>query len=284
MSVSTIMGVPIASIAKINGIPIGSIAKWNGETIDTGASSPFITEWVIPSDSLSLTLPLNNSNGSTFNCTVDWGDSSSSTITAVDDADRVHTYASAGTYEVKITGTCEGWSFNNKGDRIKLTKVKSFGKGSSFTGFKYLAGGFYGCTNITTLGSDPIKPSGDGVTNFAYCFCGCASLTTIPADLLRYNTSALDYYYTFYNCTSLTLRADIFYPSGEQSTRFLNKSVEFVYCFERATFTGAQGTAPDLWNCDFGTGSSTKADCFEGAGNNSTSLSNFTSIPTEWKT
>jgi len=72
----------------------------------------------------------------------------------------------------------------------------------------------------------------------------------------------------------------MFYDSGESGTRFNGKSVNFQSCFERSTFTGTQGTAPDLWNC---TGTPTKTTCFGGAGNNLTSISNYTDIPVEWK-
>ena len=40
---------------------------------------------------------------------------------------------------------------------------------------------------------------------------------------------------------------------------------------------------PDLWNCDFGTGTPTKTSCFGGNGNNAITLTNYTSIPSEWK-
>ena len=54
----------------------------------------------------------------------------------------------------------------------------------------------------------------------------------------------------------------------EQSTRFLNQSVNFESCFERTSFTGTIGEAPDLWNCDFG--------------NSLTSISNYSTIPSAW--
>ena len=53
MSVSSILGVPIANIAKVNGVPIANIKSWNGEEISTAANVPFTMEYVIPSDSLS---------------------------------------------------------------------------------------------------------------------------------------------------------------------------------------------------------------------------------------
>jgi hypothetical protein len=76
--------------------------------------------------------------------------------------------------------------------------------------------------------------------------------------------------------------ATIFFGSGEEDTRFLNQTVDFTSCFERTSFTGTQGTAPILWDCDFGTGSPTKTDCWTGAGNSLTSLTNYSNIPEEW--
>lgn len=286
MSVSTIMGVPIANIAKINGIPIANISKWNGEDIYSGV--PFTTEWSIPSDSLSLELPLSPGSGyiedvATFNCTVDWGDSTQSTITSHNDINRTHSYTSAGIYQVKIYGTCEGWSFNNTGDKLKLLKVISFGNGSSFKGFTYLEGAFSGCLNLTTLGSDRIKASGNGLYRLGYFCNNCENLVDIPVDLFQEHNNVIRYTQAFYNCIKLKLSGNIFYQNGEQTTKYLNKTLPFDYCFYRVSFSGMQGTAPDLWNCNFGTGTLIKTSCFGGAGNSSTSLSNYADIPADWK-
>lgn len=508
----------------------------------------FITEWTVSGDAAArtITLPLVNTRAEgslSYNCTVDWGDGSAlSTITAYDDADRVHTYAANGTYLVKIRGVCEGWSFNNGGDKTKITRVISWGNASAFNGFKYLKGGFYGCSNLTSLGTGSILAAGTGVltdgfyetfrsctslvlagipsdlfklhtavtssafnacfrgctaltsvpaglfqyntlaansafsdtfrdcsnftsipadsfryntaitssgfyetfrdsklgsiptdlfryntlvgndgfsttfrgctyltsiptdlfryntivgsSGFASCFYGCTGLTSLPTDLFRYNTAASGpafqntftgctgltslptdifryntlasggafqgtfqgcsslaslptdlfryntlvtaFYSTFQNCSALaslpsdlfryntacttflytflgcsslatvgadlfrynTLctvftetfencyklqqRADMFFAAGEESTRFHDQTVNFASCFKRASFTGTQGTAPALWSCDFGTGTPTKTDCWDGGGNSLTSLDNYASIPVEW--
>jgi hypothetical protein len=407
----------------------------------------FVTEWVTSSNGETITLPL--TAGYTYNCTVDWGDSGpTSTITAYNDADRIHTYSSAGTYQVSITGTCEGWSFNNGGDKLKITKVISWGTGASFNGFKYLKSGFYGCVSLTSLPTDGTKilASGDGVTtdgfyqlfrscsnieeipssifdnhvkvesfercfilctrlatipdglfgyntavinfedcfwgcsslnnipsnlfsenvevtnfsgcfsdcgslaaipddlftsnievtSFRECFYGCTSIVAIPEDLFAFNTKVTSFRECFYNCASITAISDglfehnedvtdfnscfygcsllttapnslfatnvdvtdfsycfsgcyslqqnpwTFYTDGQQATRFNGKIVDFTGCFERSAFAGSQGTAPDLWECDFGSGSATKTNCWYGSGNSLTSLTNYYSIPDEW--
>jgi hypothetical protein len=57
---------------------------------------------------------------------------------------------------------------------------------------------------------------------------------------------------TFQGCTKLQLNKNIFYADGEQGTRFLGLASNFNSCFQRDSFGGSQGTAPDLWECDFG--------------------------------
>lgn len=127
----------------------------------------FKTQWAVAGNAAArtITLPLvqNRAEGAlAYNFTVSWGDGTSSTVTAWNDANRIHTYATDGTYNVDIRGTCEGWSFNNAGDKLKIRKVLSWGDSTKFNGFKYLKGGFYGCTNLEYIGAGPILGSGRG--------------------------------------------------------------------------------------------------------------------------
>ena len=392
----------------------------------------FKTEWAVSGDDTArtITLPLVQSRyeGSlSYNFNVDWGDGSSSVVTAYNDINRIHTYASNGTYVVVITGTMEGWSFNNGGSKLKITKVLDWGN-VGFDGFSYLKCGFMGCQNLVSLASGGISKSGLGVQHdgfeqmffvclslasipvdlfknhvnvnasafnmtfgacyslisvpadlfkyninvstlgflktFYYCtsletipadifkyapfnntfestFESCTSLTTIPADLFKYNVDIAEdgFYSTFKDCSALTsipvdlfryntgvdgdsfentfqncislvsvpanlfkynilsldfincfkgcdnlqLNANIFYADGEQTTRFLNKNVSFTNCFQRSSFTGIQGIAPDLWNCSFGSGTPVKTGCYGDAGNSLTSISNYNDITSDWK-
>ncbi len=390
----------------------------------------FITEWTVAGDTAARTITLPLYNSGTFDCTINWGDGTAeSTVTAYNDADRIHTYASDGTYNVEIKGACPAWSFNNGGDKLKITDIVNWGDDTEFGGFSYLFRGFFGCTNLKSTGVGQIGKSGAGCSNFDslfrlspittvtanifdlhtaissdafdYAFYGCSSLTTIPADLFKYNTlvsadgfrgtfwgctsltsiptdlfkhntavstrgfqytfrnctslttlptdlfryntavstygfgytfygcsslisiptdlfryntavSTDGFYGTFYNCTSLTtvpeclfkyntavsgegfnrtfyecrnlqLNEWIFYASGEENTRFFNQSPSFAVCFLRYGFTGNQGKAPELWNCDFGSGTPTTTVCYSGSGNSTTSLSTYASIPAGWK-
>ena len=142
---------------------------------------------------------------------------------------------------------------------------------------------FDSCSSLTTIPTDLFRYN-TLVSNWGFyrTFYNCTSLETIPTDLFRYNTSASDrsFYQTFYNCIKLQLNRNIFYADGDQTTRFSGLTISFYQCFYRTTFTGTQGEAPDLWNCTIGT--PTKTQCFGGAGNSLTSLSNYGDIPIDW--
>jgi hypothetical protein len=148
-------------------------------------------------------------------------------------------------------------------------------------GVREFSGIFASCIRITSLNANLFQYN-TLVTDFNNAFSGCIGLTTVPSLLFKYNTEATTFLSTFSGCKKLQLNDTIFYSIGDSGTRFLNQSVDFNQCFYRSTFTGTQGTAPDLWNCNFGTGTPTKTSCFAGAGNSLTSLDNYASIPSAW--
>ena len=59
----------------------------------------------------------------TYDFTIDWGDGSEDTITAWDQAEVTHTYATAGEYTTTIIGTLKEWSFIGSGDILKITNI-----------------------------------------------------------------------------------------------------------------------------------------------------------------
>ena len=279
--------------------------------------------------------------GTTSSLTLDWGDGAIEKNTTVGTIS--HTYATAGTYVLRIRGAMTGTSriqfynalYSSNGSRIKailnplrgVTGVSDFT--STFRGctgltslptdiFRYNTAvstsgfyqTFYGCTGLASIPTDLfryntlVSSSGfqytffgcTGLTSlptdlfryntlvsssgFYATFQGCTGLASLPADLFRYNTSCTSFYQTFYDCTALQQRSDIFFPSGGETTRFLNQSVSFMSCFYITSFTGSTGTAPALWSCSFGTGTPTKTDCWQG--HSVSTVDNFASIPADW--
>ena len=92
-------------------------------------------------------LPLTTSSG--LNIVVSWGDATTSTITNHLDAAVTHTYASAGTYSISITGTLPGFQFNATGDRLKILNIASYGVLNITTNSI-----FRGCTNLISNATD----------------------------------------------------------------------------------------------------------------------------------
>ena len=118
----------------------------------------------------------------TYNFLVNWGDSSSDTITVWNQAATTHTYASAGTYTVTITGTIQGWQFNNGGDKLKILTISSWSPLTLTT-----TENFYGCANLTISATD--APTLSSVTTLYYCFSNCTSLTSL--DLSAWDVSSV---------------------------------------------------------------------------------------------
>jgi len=69
------------------------------------------------------------SNG-TYNFVVDWGDGTTDTITAYNQAENLHTYATAGIYTIECTGVIIKWGWRSgpyAGDRLKLREILNWG-------------------------------------------------------------------------------------------------------------------------------------------------------------
>ena len=139
-----------------------------------GGSAPdpdptFITAWETTTDAGSITLPLVSTG--TYDMVVDWGDGSSDTITAHTDAARIHEYATAGAYEVRIEGTCKQWNFQSVStSKDKILDVKNWGNFEVVDGVN----AFRDCTNLDVTAAD--APDFSGVTSLNSLFRGCPSL------------------------------------------------------------------------------------------------------------
>jgi surface protein len=146
----------------------------------------FISTWKTDNSGTSnndqITLPL--FNGGDYNFTVQWGDGEVDTITAFNDPDATHTYSSSGVYEVKISGTIEGWSFDNSGDEDKILQIKQWGPlklGES-------EGYFYGADSLRVTASDVLNTT--GMTNFEEMFRDAGNISTLQG-INQWDTSSV---------------------------------------------------------------------------------------------
>jgi hypothetical protein len=266
----------------------------------------FTLEVTVSAGDLDFTLLAYNIG--TYNATVYWGDTTNSTITAYNDADLTHTYSGAGTYEIEIQGSFPGLRYDQGGDCLKITDIIYQGDYVDFDGWQYLTHAFNGCTNCASLGTGKLLT--DGLTDLTRTFramssCNhvfsadffedCGSVTSAFAicytsDFYGCNdgtfaglTSCLDFTFAFYNNINFQYSEWSFSSEVDLGTRFLNQTVNWSQAFRRFSYFGVQGTAPPLWNYDYGTGGPTSISItFDGVGNSSDSLDNYKNIPDSW--
>jgi surface protein len=108
---------------------------------------------------------------------IDWGDGSTQITTQSNTPNNTiggnnvaHTYASAGTYTIRIKNIDRVF-FNNGGDRLKLLEISQWGK-SAWTNF---LGSFFGCSNMDIVATD--IPVLNNTVDFFGAFWGCSNLT-----------------------------------------------------------------------------------------------------------
>ena len=155
------------------------LISYEGLTNIVGA---FTTEWTTTANSESITLPYTGTG--TYSGTIYWGDGSTSVSSY---ANVTHTYATAGTYTIIITGDCIGWDFGNDGGSTYITSVVNWGQlqlGADNAGINFAF-----CSNLD-LSSVQGTLNLTGVTNLDGLFSDCTSLTTIN-NINSWDTSAI---------------------------------------------------------------------------------------------
>jgi surface protein len=95
----------------------------------------------------SIALPLFGTQA----ITASWGDGTVSLISSSAQVDRTHLYTTPGVYTVSITGTGQGFQFNNGGDRLKLMDIGQWGSISGSASDM-----FEGCSNLVGTSPDPL--------------------------------------------------------------------------------------------------------------------------------
>jgi surface protein len=184
------------------------VSMWDTRNTSTGSSL-----------NTQIRLPLFSTG--TYNFTVNWGDGTSDVITVWNQAQTTHTYSSPGRYTVIVTGTLQGWRFNNTGDRLKLLEIRQWG-----TGFRLgnTNGHFYGCSNLVLLGVRDVLNL-TGVTSFESIFRNCNNLTSI-GNSRRWDTS---------NITNMSFAFDMAGAAGIFNSDISTWDTSKVTTF-RATF------------------------------------------------
>jgi len=280
--------------------------------IPTGVTTPFKFTITIGAGGL-FTLPLTTYNGLTPTFSVNWGDGSANQITSATDPNRAHTYSSAGSYQIQITGFMPGFVVNNTAAiKSLITSVDAWGS----VGLRLI--NFQGCNNISTLPTDYIGLADVEVfsnfmrstaittipsTIFSYSIQALSfsdafsftSITAIPSGLFTNNTKVTSFSSTFNGCASLAS-----YPSNlfDTNINVLDFSGTFKFCsqltsvlqftyntvvttfasvYQMATTSNSlTGIAPSIWT-------RSPQPIGTAAFRNCTGLSNYSSIPSNFK-
>ncbi|MEO0901867.1 MAG: BspA family leucine-rich repeat surface protein, partial [Bacteroidota bacterium] len=141
---------------------------------DNGRNCPFVTTWKTdnPGASLDNQIRIPTFPGESYNYFVEWGDGTSdSNVTG----DITHTYSTAGTYQVSISGNFPRIYFNffpegEAKDYEKIISVDEWGN----TQWSSMADAFARCSNLDVKAPD--VPDLSNVTNMLYMFRGCSNL------------------------------------------------------------------------------------------------------------
>ena len=142
------------------GIPNGELTFNQGGGLD---GTSFITTWRTTTSNETITIPTNGS-GYNYNITTSDGQSFTSLI-----GSKTITFATAGDYDVSISGDFPSIYFANVGDKTKLIDIKQWGN----IVWKSFERAFRGCSNL--VGSFTDAPNLTNVTDFSRIFQSCSS-------------------------------------------------------------------------------------------------------------
>lgn len=183
---------------------------------EEGASVPFKIGVTVTAGQ-TFTLPIADYGSLVPNFVVDWGDGNESTVTSSTDADRIHTYASSGTYTITISGLMPSFKVNNNAAiRTLITSIIDFGR----VGLRLLD--FYGCTNISSIPASGTMAAGYQGLNEIVSFAGFmrgTSITSIPSDIFQYATR-VSIFSDIFSFTAITSIPSGLFDSCEDATSF----------------------------------------------------------------
>jgi hypothetical protein len=209
---------------------------------ESSAVFPFVFKVTTTTSNTVFTVPLIDYAGLTPNLIISWGDGSANSplITSSSSTNRIHTYTTAGTYTITISGFMPGFTVNNNSAiRSLITELVQWG----IVGLRII--NFYGCNNLTAIpGSSSLSGVGgytglNEVLSFASFMRG-TRITAIPADIFDYSPNATSFSDTFASILTLTT-----VPTGLFDS--VTSATSFASCFFGCTsLTSVPSTLFDL--------------------------------------
>ncbi|GAA4943149.1 hypothetical protein GCM10023314_15290 [Algibacter agarivorans] len=152
-------------VLTVGASALGSASNlYINESLAQPAVGAFITTWQTTAANESITIP---TTGVGYNYNVDWGDGNVATGAT---ADASHIYATAGVYQVTITGTFPRIYFNGSTSAQKIKSIDNWGCNPWIS----MRDAFYGCTNLVVNATD--TPNLSNVTSMSQMFVNTTSL------------------------------------------------------------------------------------------------------------
>ena len=193
------------------------IKRYAAKSRATPKPSVFISKWDTTqpgSANDTVVLPLHSSS-TRYNFQVDWGDGTRETITAHNQAEKTHQYASTGIYEIRIIGGLTGWYLAGGGDDDKIIDISNWGPID--LKFSHV---FYGCSNLDITATDGPKVE---LNNFSSMFANCPKLTNIGSwdtssatsmSSMFHTCTGFNQYIGDWDTSSVTSMSDMFRSNG----------------------------------------------------------------------
>ncbi len=178
---------------------------------------PFVTTWVTEAANETITIPTNPED--TYNYTVKWEDGGTEeTFTG----DATHTYVTAGTHMVSISGIFPRIYFNDETDTDenadKIRTIENWGD----IAWASMNGAFAGCSNLRYMATD--VPNLSDVTDMANMFAGA---TAFDGDISGWDVSKVN------NMMGMFVGASLF--NGNISNWDVSKVINMFGMFSNAS-------------------------------------------------
>ena len=239
-------------------------------------------KWTIKTTSSAYTYSFNIANSVT-DYTIDYGDGSDE-----QSGSKSHKYSTAGTYQITIYKDNEGtFPLVNLYTTSESSIVQSLDTPIPYIdNVTTMVAIFKNCAGLSTV-ADGLFDNNPQLTSVSQIFMNCRKLEKLPRYIFKKLVNCYVFEQALRGDRSLKVSSDWFCDEAtEMTTRFASytNKVDFSNLLYRVTpqASSNNGTAPELWNYAYGAGV-TSSSCFTGNGNSSTTLTNYSSIPSGWK-
>jgi surface protein len=196
-----------------------------GAPVDFGTD--FAIEVATTGSPEDISVPTGFSPTTTHNAVIDWGDGTpDSIITAFNDPDLTHSYASAGDHVIRISGDFPiiDYFSQSQTDRNKVRRILNWGE----TGFETMRRAIYRCQGLTSVTSQTADTS--LVTDMLECFLLCDAMT--ECDVTGWDVSSVTDMGGMFSFTDDVVSQDF---SNWDSAAVLNMTNMFSFCDNRET-------------------------------------------------